>query len=211
MQIPKQIAIKNFALFEKNHPAAAQAIEELVGGNSIEGTLVLSHEQLSKLPEHFVREMAEPKKAEALRQEAITRLETYWEKEKGLLNNQANADALLQGLRQLNQGFTPESVDRAIVILKDLGKLQWRGDKPATPAAKPQVNAAVPAQVNPAPAPAAPVAPPEPRRLDNGEPELPLNADEWTMRRASKAQLLDLSARRREGRQRPVGWVGSSF
>jgi len=151
-----------------------------------------TREQLAQLPEHLVEQMVDPKATATKREEAIARLEQYWEP-KGLLNTQANADALVEGLRILNQGFTVAAVDRAIVVLREQGKLQWKA-QPAAPAT-----------------PAAPVAPPEPRRLDNGEPELPLNADEWTMRRASKAQLLDLSARRREGRQRPVGWVGSSF
>ena len=206
MNVPAKITIKDFSLFAKNHPAAAQAIEELLGVSNAEGTLVLTREQLSKLPEHMLREMVEPDTAAKQREEAITRLETFWQ-EKGLLNTQANANALVEGLRILNQGFNVAAVDRAIIVLRDQGKLQWRDDKKATPA---PAAPAAPAAATPA-APAAPVAPPEPRRLDNGEPELPLNADEWTMRRASKAQLLDLSARRREGRQRPVGWVGSSF
>ena len=44
--------------------------------------------------------------------------------------------------------------------------------------------------------------------LPNGEPQLPLNATPYEMKRASKAQLLDLSQRRGEGRTRPVGSFG---
>jgi len=46
--------------------------------------------------------------------------------------------------------------------------------------------------------------------LANGEPELPLDADEFTMRHASVSQLRDLSARRFEGKSRP-GWHGAKF
>ena len=207
MNIPAKLTIKDFTSFAQQNPAAAQAIEELLGVDAIQGELVLSKEQLSALPAHFVGQMIDPKSTAAKRAEALTRLQRYWERERGLLNTQHNLDSLTEGLRILNQGLTAASVDRAIIVLRDQGKLQWRDDKKATPA---PAAPAAPAAATPA-APAAPVAPPEPRRLDNGEPELPLNADEWTMRRASKAQLLDLSARRREGRQRPVGWVGSSF
>src|SRR5215469_13469769 len=62
-------------------------------------------------------ELAAAKRKVAEREAAIVRLETYWEKEKGLINNQHNADALTDGLHQLNEGFTVASVDKAIVIL----------------------------------------------------------------------------------------------
>jgi len=50
----------------------------------------------------------------------------------------------------------------------------------------------------------------EVRMLENGEPELPIDCSEQAMRRASKAQLVDLSKRRGEFTSRK-GWSGSSF
>jgi hypothetical protein len=47
--------------------------------------------------------------------------------------------------------------------------------------------------------------------LPNGEKQLPTDASDWEMKRASVAQLRDLSARRGEGRSRPVGGFGSKF
>jgi hypothetical protein len=84
--------------------------------------------------------------------------------------------------------FSPQAIDAAIANLGPRGtnKLKWGAPPPP-----------------PAP-PVLPVPPPpEVRMLANGEPELPLDADERTMRRASKEQLRDLSKRRREGRQDP--------
>jgi hypothetical protein len=196
------VKITDYATFSKSHPAIAQTIEEKFPELNGETSFTLTPQMLQQLPAHMVEQMTNPEASKAKREAALTRLEQYWEKEKGLINNQHNADMVAEGVRQLNQGLTADSVDRAVIIQRELGKLQWKALPPA-PAASAQANAAVP--------PAAPVAPPEPRRLDNGELELPLNADEWTMRKASKVQLLDLSARRKEGRQRPAGWVGSSF
>jgi len=141
--------------------------------------------------EDVKEQLAAAKRNVAEREAAIVRLETYWEKEKGLINNQHNADALTDGLHQLNEGFTVASVDKTIVILRDLGKLQWKSDKPA--------------------APATPAKPAAPAKLKDGTDPLPLDADEFAMRRASKEQLRDLSRRRGEGQQRQAGWSGSSF
>src|SRR5215469_2805750 len=192
------VKIYDYQKFSETQPAIAQAIEELFPELHGAASFELSPKQLTQLPAHMVEQMVDPRATKAKREAAIARLETFWEKEKGLLNNQHNADALAEGLRVLNQGFTAASVDRAIVVLRDQGRLQWKTSQKPAPA--PPAAPAAPAQANP--------APPEPRRLGNGELELPLNADEFTMRRASKAQLLDLSARRKEGRQRPAGWVG---
>ena len=208
MNIPAKLTIKDLRSFAQQNPAAAQAIEELLGVDAIQGELVLSKEQLSALPAHFVEQMIDPKATAAKRAEALTRLQRYWERERGLLNTQHNLDALTEGLRILNQGLTAASVDRAIIVLRDQGKLQWRDNKKPTPAPAAEPAPTVPTQANDAvrtqanPAAPAPVAPPEPRRLKNGELELPIDAEEWQMRRASRAQLSDLSARRKEGRKR---------
>ena len=135
----------------------------------------------------------DPKAAAKEREEALARL-TWWTTQ-GLLETERNLEELQAYIKVNGNTLTETLVDNAVISLRDMGRLDWKG-KPAPAADGP---------------PAAPVAPPEPRRLDNGELELPLNADEWTMRKASKVQLLDLSARRKEGRQRPAGWVGSSF
>lgn len=68
----------------------------------------------------------------------------------------------------------------------------------------------------PTSAPASPQPETVIRTLANGEPELPLDADEATMRRASIPQLRDLSKRRGEGkswfkRGKDVGSFGGSF
>src|SRR5215469_3432184 len=131
------------------------------------------------------------KRKAAEREAAVVRLETYWEKEEGLINNQHNADTLTNMLLLLNEGFTVESVDNAITILRNRGNLQWKSDKPV--------------------APATPVKPAAPAKLKDGTDPLPLDADEFAMRRASKEQLRDLSRRRGEGQQRQAGWSGSSF
>jgi len=136
-------------------------------------------------------QLAAAKRKVAQREAAIARLETYWEKDKGLLNNQHNADTLTNMLLLLNEGFKVESVDNAITILRKQGNLQWKSDKPA--------------------APATPAKPAAPAKLKDGTDPLPLDADEFAMRRASKEQLRDLSRRRGEGQQRQAGWSGSSF
>ena len=47
--------------------------------------------------------------------------------------------------------------------------------------------------------------------LPSGEPQLSTDASDSEMKRASVVQLSDLSARRGEGRSRPVGGFGSKF
>jgi len=47
--------------------------------------------------------------------------------------------------------------------------------------------------------------------LPNGEKQLPIDASESEMKRASVQQLRDLSARRFEGKSRPAGSFGGRF
>jgi len=57
-----------------------------------------------------------------------------------------------------------------------------------------------------------PPPPPQPvRLLPNGEPELPLDASQFQMRRASVDQLRDLDARRRASKPHSSGWHGAKF
>jgi len=109
----------------------------------------------------------------------LARLQWYAD-QRGLLPVPENAVAVKAFLDERLRGYwSAAGVDAAIANLRST--LQW---KPKTP---PPVTA--------------PVQPEPIRLLDNGEPELPLTATETQMRRASIAQLRDLSRRRAEGRQ----------
>jgi len=61
------------------------------------------------------------------------------------------------------------------------------------------------APIEVAPTPPPPPVPPV-RRLSNGEPELPLDANHFQMCRASVVQLRDLDARRRASKPHSSGW-----
>jgi hypothetical protein len=100
----------------------------------------------------------------------------------GTPENGARIRKFLDEHDQIKGLTTPQTVDIAISCLGPRGTnvLTW----------KPKV------------APAPPPPPPPPvRHLDNGEPELPLEATEKEMRAASVTQLKDLSKRRNEGKK----------
>jgi hypothetical protein len=120
----------------------------------------------------------------------------YW-RSQGLLDNEHNANAIVNfiqasdKLKALKGRFTQQTVDLAVDFLGAKGSnvLQWQ-PKVAAP----------------------PTPPPQPvRRLPNGEPELPLDASQFQMRRASVDQLRDLDARRRASKPHGSGWHGATF
>jgi hypothetical protein len=121
-------------------------------------------------------------KVEADRAAGLARLQQYVT-EQGLEATAENGARVREWLDENCSGTTtPKNVDVAIKILGPRGTnvLTW----------KPKV------------APAPPPPPPPPvRHLDNGEPELPLEATEKEMRAASVTQLKDLSKRRNEGKK----------
>jgi len=149
-------------------------------------------------PERFREETAALMERESKRlateRYALARIE-YW-KSQGLEDNSHNADSIANfiqtsdKLKSLKGSFTPQTVDLAIDFLGARGSntLQWR----------PKVAA-------PPPPPPQPV-----RRLPNGEPELPLDANQFQMRRASVEQLRDLDARRRASKPHSSGWHGAT-
>jgi hypothetical protein len=125
--------------------------------------------------------------------EASARVE-YW-KSQGREDNEHNATAITNflqtsdKLKSVKGRFTPQTVDLDVDFLGAKGSkvLQWR----------PKVGA-------PPPPPPQPV-----RRLSNCEPELPLDANQFQMRRASVEQLRDLDARRRASKPHSSGWHGA--
>jgi hypothetical protein len=129
------------------------------------------------------------------RNAAIARLDWY-EKERGLVNNQHNADAIndwimnAEELKGAKGCFNPQTIDIAISFLGKKGSnvLQWQVPKPATP-----------------PPPAAPAG--VLGTCSDGLPELPLNT--IPARHHSVAQLKNLDQRQRKARG-PVknGWHG---
>lgn len=131
-------------------------------------------------------------KAEADEAAGVARLEQYVT-EQGLLPVPENAEAVKAFLDEHLRGYwSAAGVDAAVANLRTT--LKW---KPKTP----------PPIIAPDTSPTETV-----RLLSNGEPELQLNASEFQMRRASKAQLLDLDKRQREARGRDRnGWVGAAF
>jgi hypothetical protein len=122
----------------------------------------------------------------------LARLQWYAD-ERGLLPVPENAVAVRDWLDVNVRGYwSGAGVDAAISNLR--ATLRWK-PKQAPPAVAPD-----------------PIQPEPIRLLDNGEPELPLTATETQMRRASVAQLRDLSRRRAEGRQAwRTGWKGASL
>jgi hypothetical protein len=199
LHLPHKVTI-DLIKFRETNPEAWEVIADHFRIRSA-ATIELTKAELQELKPEVLEQLLNPKESQAKREAAIARLENYWEKEKGLLNTKENADALLEMLRFLNRGFTVESIDRAIVNLKELNRLQWKSDEKPAPAPPAAVPAAQP------PAPPASLAV---RKLKNGEDELPLDADVFTMKRASKEQLLDLSKRRGEGqKQFRQGWFRS--
>jgi hypothetical protein len=133
-------------------------------------------------------------KVKADAQAAIARLNQY-EVEQGLLSSDKNVAAIRnfietsETLGTLKGHWTPATVDNAIAYLSRDGRLEFAKKEASKP-----------------------VAPPLPvNLLPNGEPELPLNADAFTMKNASVTQLRDLSKRRGEGRARPTGSFAGRF
>jgi hypothetical protein len=134
-----------------------------------------------------IRNMNATAKQRLLDERAATARLAEWESA-GLLNNQHNHDAITDfiatshHLQALKGRLTAQAVDICIDFLGPKGSntLQWVAKKVAPVVAS------------------APMLP-KVRVLSNGEPELPLNATEQQMRKASITQLKDLSRRQTEG------------
>jgi hypothetical protein len=122
---------------------------------------------------------------------AIARLQQYID-EQGLADTEESLSLVQGWINETVKGYWSEkAVDVAIDILGPRGKnvLTWVKVKsvPSLPPAEPV------------------------RLLDNGQPELPLDAGESQMYSASKEQLRDLSKRRGEGRQPHLGRLTGRF
>jgi hypothetical protein len=122
---------------------------------------------------------------------AIARLQQYID-EQGLADTEESFSSVKGWIDETVKGYWSEkAVDVAIDILGSRGKnvLTWVKVKsaPSLPPTKPV------------------------RLLDNGQPELPLNATDSQMYSASKEQLQDLSRRRGEGRQPHLGRLTARF
>ncbi len=140
------------------------------------------------LNDSLARLQREQREAEAetaqLQSDAATKRAAWYLSDQGLLDNDYNRDLFFGWFDRNKAAFTSANVDICIQQLSS--ELQW-------------------AVWSPRVAPVVTV-----RMLENGEPELPIDCSEQEMRRASKAQLQDLSLRRGEGRQ-SRGWSGSKF
>jgi hypothetical protein len=129
-------------------------------------------------------------KAAADEDAGLRRLQQY--ADQGLAETPENARAVRDWLEKNLKGYwSVAGVDAAIQNLGPRGTntLRWKPKQPPvqTPPAQPTV-----------------------RVLSNGETELPIDATEQQMRRASVLSLKDLAARRREGQTR-IGWSGAKF
>jgi hypothetical protein len=162
-------------------------------------TQAVPHAPEKSVEQRFQEEVAELVKSESKRLqierdkvEGLARLQKYAD-EQNLLETPENVALVQKWLDEKVKGYWSASgVSAAIANLR--ATLKW---KPKTP---PPVTAPVTVQ-------------PEPiRLLGNGEPELPINATEQQMKKASIAQLRDLSRRRGEGRQTwRHGWKAASL
>ena len=143
--------------------------------------------------EQYQKSVEHQRKTEADKQAGKRRLLQYVS-EQNLADTIENSNAISKWLAENTHGYVSSAnIDVAIKILGPRGTnvLTW----------------------TPKVAPAPPTPPPPPvRYLENGEPELPINATEQQMKKASIAQLRDLSRRRGEGRQTwRHGWTGASL
>jgi hypothetical protein len=122
-----------------------------------------------------------------LRQRALDEAEgkarvEYYIHEEGLEDNLANGQIIIDFIKAHGGRWTAAVVDKAIAAKGD--RLVWR---------RKAVELAKPEPAKPAPAEPAEVL----GTLPNGERQLPLNADDRTMRAASVTQLKDYLARTR--------------
>ena len=129
-------------------------------------------------------------------------------REEGLLDNEANSVLIGKYFRDHKLVLNVENVDRAIAALRP--QLAWR--RKETPTSPPVPSAPVVAP----PEPAASPTPAEVLGMVAGtdEPQLPIDADERMMKKASVKALQDLVARRRRNMSkyyRPSGSFGTSL
>jgi hypothetical protein len=107
----------------------------------------------------------------------------FWSQKWGLLDDQHNQGLILKGLKERFQNrLSASAVDTIISELKD--QLHFKS-----------------AASESAPTPLPPT-PPQPRLVSDGRPELPLDASDFVLRQASRAQLADLA--RRQNAKPPV-------
>ncbi len=127
-------------------------------------------------PQIDMNEIIKEQRAKADEAAAKARLD-WWAKEQGLENSQHNADVIVKWIRETLSGyFCAKNVDSTIAHLGPRGTnvLRW-----TTPQAAPAEPPAEPQEV-----------------LESWQ--LPINADERAMRKASTKALLDLNQRRRK-------------
>jgi hypothetical protein len=187
-KIPIDIAVRLDAWLELNGPGIAKQPKHQEQPKQ---------EEKSE-PERFREETAALMQRESKRLQterdlkaALARLQQYAD-EQGLADTEENVALVTNWIDKTVKGYWSEkAVDVAIDILGPRGKniLTWVKVKSA-----------------PSLPPAEPV-----RLLDNGQPELPLNATDSQMYSASKEQLRDLSKRRGEGRQPHLGRLTGRF
>ena len=132
-------------------------------------------------------------KARADEAAAKARLQQYVD-EQGLEPSQDTLDAMSEWLRlNVRSYWSAAGIDVAITNLGPRGSnvLRWIPKTVAAPTSTPEESEVL-------------------GNLPNGEPQLPLNADHYIMRRASTKQLLDLNARRREASNQKIIGQGKS-
>jgi len=147
-----------------------------------------------ELNERITKETTEKGKREQDRKAAHARYDQYIAE--GLVDSERNANLILQFSKEKANGLmNAQVVDLAISNLGPRGTNQLKRGAPQPAATTP--------------------TPQEPVQefLPNGEPQLPLDASESAMRRASVTQLHDLAKRQQASRklQNRQGWKGAAF
>ncbi len=137
----------------------------------------------------LTRLQKEQREAEAekvkLIEDAANARASWYVSDQGMLDNVYNRDLFLGWFETNKAAYTAANVDLAVAGLAD--QIQWAVWSPRTQPVE------------------------EVRTLSNGEPELPTDATESQMRKASRAQLNDLSKRKGEFTQNRRGSFGSKF
>jgi hypothetical protein len=213
MNLPTKAKFDLIKLREGN-PEAWESITSKFNARSA-AAIELSQAQLSQLPTKVLESLFKNSgESQRIEREAFARL-NWWVQKKGLLETDNNLLELRDYVQHVGTGLSPELVDRAIISLRELNRLDFK-DQPAThaPAAKPAATPAPPV-APPAPAPAAvapePAPPPVVKLLSDGTEPLPIDCPDWLLRKASRQQILDVSRRRGEGRKKIPGRFGSAF
>jgi len=142
---------------------------------------VLKEDGLARLQREQREAAAETAK---LIEDTANKRAAWYISHEGMLDNDFNRDLFLGWFDRNKAAYTAANVDLAVAGLPELQFAVW------APRLQPVESV---------------------RTLENGEPELSLDCTESQMRKASKAQLQDLSKRRVEFTQSRSGWSGSTF